>query len=338
MIALGHDVAALLSLAMRSRAQLAAENLFLRKQLALYMERRVKPRRANDATRIVMVGLSRVLDWRSVLTVVKPETLIRWHRKGFQLFWRWKSRTPGRPPIPADVQQLIARMAAANRTWGEERIAAELLVKIGIRVSPRTVRRYMPPRPPRVRRGTQAWSAFVRNHARSILASDFFVVVTATFRMLYVFVVLDIGTRRIVHWNVTAHPTAEWTAQQFRMIVSGDEGHRFVIHDRDKIFADGVDRTLEAMGLVVLKTPARVPQANAFCERLIGTIRRECLDFVIPVIEAHLRAVLREWTRHYNRGRPHSRLGPGIPESAPVTAHQCGSRCHAPCLNALVSQ
>ena len=161
MLAVGHDVAALLSLAMRSRAQLAAENLFLRNQLALYMARRVKPRRADDATRIVLVGLARVLDWRSVLTVVKPETLIRWHRKGFQLFWRWKSRASGRPPISADVQQLIARMAAENCTWGEERIAAELLVKLGIRVSPRTVRRYMPPRPPRVRRGTQAWSAFV---------------------------------------------------------------------------------------------------------------------------------------------------------------------------------
>jgi putative transposase len=173
MLAMGRDVAALLALAMRSRAQLAAENLFLRKQLALYMERRVKPRRADDATRIVLVGLSRVLEWRSLLTVVKPETLIRWHRKGFQLFWRWKSRVPGRPRIPAEGQQLIARMAAANRTWGEERIAAELLVKLGIRVSPRTVRRYMPPRPPRVRRGTQAWSAFVRNHARSTLAADF---------------------------------------------------------------------------------------------------------------------------------------------------------------------
>jgi putative transposase len=329
MLAMGRDVAALLALAMRSRAQLAAENLFLRKQLALYMERRVKPRRADDATRIVLVGLSRVVDWRSLLTVVKPETLIRWHRKGFQLFWRWKSRVRGRPRIPADLQQLIARMAAANRTWGEERIAAELLVKLGIRISPRTVRRYMPPRPPRVRRGTQAWSAFVWNHARSTLAADFFVVVTATFRVIYVFVVLEVGTRRIAHWNVTAHPTAEWTAQQFRMIVPGDQGHRFVIHDRDTIFSDGVDRTVEAMGLVVLKTPARMPQANAFCERLIGTIRRECLDFLIPVTEAHLRAVLREWARHYNRGRPHSSLGPGIPDGAPVMANQGRSRRHA---------
>jgi len=244
---------------------------------------------------------------------VKPETLIRWHRKGFRLFWRHKSRAPGRPAIPANVQRLIATMAAANRTWGEERIAAELLLKLGIRVSPRTVRRYMPSRPPRPQRGTQTWSTFVRNHAPSVLASDFFVVVTATFRLLYVFVVLDVGTRRILQWNVTAHPTAGWTAQQFRMIGSGEQTHRFVIHDRDTIYSEGVDRTLAAMGLTVLRTPVRAPQANAFCERLIGTIRREWLDFMIPMSERHVRAILREWVRHYNSGRPHASLGPGIP-------------------------
>jgi transposase InsO family protein len=311
------DFGALIGSAMRSRAQLAAENLFLRKQLALYLERQVKPRRADDATRITLVGLSWLVDWRPLLTVVKPETLIRWHRKGFRLWWRWKSRRRGRPPIPIDLQQLIATMAAANRTWGEERIADELLVKLGIRVSPRTVRRYMPSRPPRARQRTQAWITFIRNHARAMIASDFFVVVTATFRVLYVFVVLEVGTRRILHWNVTQHPTADWTSQQSRMIVPGDQGHRFVIHDRDSIYSDGVDRTLEAMGLAVLKTPARVPQANTFVERAIGTIRRECLNLMIPVSERHLRVILREWIRHYNRGRPHSALGPGLPDPPP---------------------
>ena len=148
---------------------------------------------------------------------------------------RWTSRTPGRPAIARDVQRLIATMAVANRTWGEERIANELLLKLGIRVSPRTVRRYMPSCPWHPKRGTQAWSTFVRNHAGSLLASDFFVVVTATFRMVYVFVVLEVGTRRILQWNVTAHPSADWTAQQFRMIVPGDQVHRLVIHDRDTI-------------------------------------------------------------------------------------------------------
>ena len=271
---------------------------------------------------MALVALSRFVDWRRLLTIVKPETLLRWHRKGFRLFWRWKSRRPGHPAIPADLQALIATMAAANRTWGEERIAAELLVKLGIRVAPRTVRRYMPSRPPRAGRGTQAWSTFVRNHARAVLASDFFVVVTATFRLFYVFVVLEVGSRRIVHWNVTAHPTAEWTAQQFRMVVPGDQTHRCVIHDRDPIYSEQVDWTLEAMGLVVLKTPVRVPQANAFCERLIGTMRRDCLDFVIALSERHLRAVLHVWVAHDNRGRPHASLGPGIPEVA--TLRRCG--------------
>jgi len=167
-----------------------------------------------------------------------------------------------------------------------------------------------------------------------MLATDFFVVVTATFRILYVFVVLEVGTRRILHWNVTAHPNADWTAEQFRMIVGGDQAHRFVIHDRETIYSEGVDRTLEAMGLTVLKTPVRAPQANAFCERLIGTIRRECLDFMIPMSERYVRSTLREWVRHYNRGRPHASLGPGIPEGsmvATVVREPAGSSVPAGC-------
>ena len=168
------DVARFASLALQSRASLTAENLFLRKQLALYLERQVKPRRADDATRITLVALSRLVNWRRLLVVVKPDTMIRWHRQGFRLFWRWKSKPLGRPRVPTAVQRLIAEMATANRTWGEERIAAELLVKLGIRLSPRTVRRYMPPSAtPRSGRGSQAWSTFVRNHARSLLACDF---------------------------------------------------------------------------------------------------------------------------------------------------------------------
>ena len=184
------DVVKFVSIGFRSRSQLAAENLFLRKQLALYCERQVKPRRADHAARIALVMLSQLIDWRTVLTIGQPATLIRWHRKGFRLFWRWKSRAPGRPPLPVDVQQLIAAMARANATWGEERIAAELRLKLGLCVSPRTVRRYMPPGGrPRDRLSSQRWSTFVRNHAGAILACDFFVTITARFRMLYVFYV-----------------------------------------------------------------------------------------------------------------------------------------------------
>src|SRR5262252_9124682 len=152
------DGARLGFLTLHSRAQLAAENLFLRMQLALYLERQVKPRRADDVTRITLVALSRLVDWRQLLAIVKPDALIRWHRKAFRLFWRWRSKGPGRPRSPANVRQLIVQMATANRTWGEERIAAELLVKLGIQVSPRTVRRYMPPRgTPHSGTGSQAW-------------------------------------------------------------------------------------------------------------------------------------------------------------------------------------
>jgi putative transposase len=321
------DLVRIVSATARSHAQLAAENLFLRKQLALYVERQVKPRRADDATRIALVALSWLIDWRRVLTVVKPDTLVRWHRQGFRLFWRWQSRRRGRPRVPAEVRRLIGEMAAANRTWGEERIAAELLLKLGIRVSPRTVRRYMPiGAAPRDGARSQLWSTFVRNHASAVLACDFFVAITASFRVVYVFVVLEVGTRRILHWNVTKHPTADWTAQQFRMLISDHAPHRFLIHDHDSIYSDGVDRTVAAMGLTVLRTPLRSPQANAFCERVIGTIRRECLDWMIPLIERHLRRILREWVAHYNRGRPHASLGPGIPDGPDTPPGLSGHR------------
>jgi transposase InsO family protein len=153
---------------------------------------------------------------------------------------------------------------------------------------------------------------FNERHLRRVLRTCG--TITARFRTLYVFVVLDVGTRRIVHWNVTEHPTAEWTVQQFRAILPGDQPQRFLIHDRDSIYAAAVDGAVEAMGLIVLKTPVRCPQANAFCERLIGTIRRECLDWLIVLHERHLRAVLLDWVVHYNQGRPHASLGPGIPE------------------------
>src|SRR5271167_746504 len=214
------DAIRLRLLGTRSKAALRAENLFLRKQIALYLEREVKPRRVDDATRLSMVLLSRLFAWEGALANVKPETFLGWHRKGFRLLWRWKSRPRGRPRVPGRLQELIFKMAHENPTWGEERIAAELLLKLGIRVSPRTVRRYMPRDfGPRKRVPSQRWMTFVRNHAQAILACDFFVVVTARFRILYVFVIMEVGSRRIAHFNVTDHPTADWTLQQFREVM-----------------------------------------------------------------------------------------------------------------------
>jgi len=323
----------------RSSASLHAENLFLRKQLALYLEREIKPKRANDATRLALALLSNLFSWKKALVIVKPETLIGWHRKGFRLFWKWKSGPRGRPRLPADLRTLITEMARNNPTWGEERIASELLLKLGIRVAPRTVRRYMLDSPgPRNGVSSQRWMTFVRSHARAILACDFFVSVTASFRLLYVFVIMEVGTRRIVHFNVTEHPTADWTLQQFREVITGEQPQQFLIHDRDSIYSPEFDSGLKAMGLKILKTPFRAPQANAFCERLIGTTRRECLDFLIPLNERHLNAVLEEWVEHYNRGRPHSSLGPGLPEQGESCHHAQDHGHHLPRNQKVVSR
>jgi putative transposase len=306
-------------LCLRPSPALAAENLFLRKQLALYHERDIKPRQATPATRIALIWLGRWFDWRRALVIVQPQTFIRWHRQGFRVFWRWKSR-PGRPPIPTDLRALIRRMTRENPTWGEERIANELRLKLGLRVSPRTVRKHMPTRPHRGRSHylpSQRWLTFVRNHARAIIACDFCVVVTATFRRLFVFVVMEHARRTILHVNVTAHPTAKWTLQQLRAAIPVDHAYRFLIHDRDAIFSQELDQSVCHLGLQVLKTPVRSPQANAVCERLLGTLRRECLGYLIPLTEHHLWRLLNEWVQHYNAGRPHMALGPGIPQPPP---------------------
>jgi putative transposase len=307
------DLVGLAVLAIRPRWSLEAENLVLRRQLGLFKERGVKPRRIDAATRVSLALLSRLRDWRSCLIVVRPETVVRWHRAGWRLLWRYKSR-PGRPPIPLELRQLIRRMATDNPLWGQERIANELLLKLAIRVSPRTVRKYMPKRPPGRPRGDQRWSTFVRNHAKAIVACDFFVAVTARFRLFYVLVLIEHGSRRLLHFNVTAHPTAAWTLQQLREILGYDARYRYLIHDRDTIFARSLDESIKNLGLTVLKSPPHSPKANATCERVIGTIRRECLDWLIPMSESHLRSILKSWVGHYNGGRPHMSLGPGVPD------------------------
>jgi putative transposase len=326
------DLGQFLRSAFQSRTALVAENLFLRKQLAFYREHKVRPRRITDVARLSLVLLSRLFDWKKALLIVKPDTLIGWHRKGFKLFWRWKSCS-GRPALPLEIRELIARMARENPTWGQARVAAELSLKLGIFLSPRTVRKYWPWEPSdcRGRRiSSQQWTIFVRNHANAIVASDFLVAVTARFQFLYVLVILELGSRRILHCNVTAHPTAEWTAQQFREAIPSEHRYRFLIHDRDSIFSAEFDNELaQGFGLTVLRTPPKSPQANAHCERLVGTVRRECLDFLIPLTERHLRRLLHEWVRHYNGGRPHRSLGPGIPDQGRGPTKTTGSNRHS---------
>jgi transposase InsO family protein len=195
-----------------------------------------------------------------------------------------------------------------------------LLLKLGLRVSPRTIRKYLPKSPaPRGGnpRQDQCWSTFLKNHAAAIIACDFCVVASATFRLFHVLVIMEHASRRIIHLNVTAHPTAAWTLQQLREAIPSDHTYRFILHDHDAIFSPGFDASLAHLDLEIITTPVRSPQANALCERLIGTLRRECLDWIIPLTEAHLQKTLRSWLAHYNRGRPHSSLGPGLPDPSP---------------------
>jgi putative transposase len=321
------DLIALTALVFRQRRATAAEILVLRRQIALYKERGIKPRRVDSVTRISLALLSRFFSWRDALVVVRPATMIRWQRAGWKLFWRLKSR-PGRPPIPLEIRAPIRRMANENPTWGQERIANELILKLEIQVSPRTVRKYLPHRPPGRPRGDLRWSTFLRLHAQGIIACDFLVAVTATFQLLYVFVVIEHRSRRLIHCNVTAHPSAAWTLQQLREAIGFQGRYEYLLHDRDSIFASHLDESIAKLDVTVLKSPPRSPKANAVCERVIGTIRRECLDWLIPLTESHLRTVLQSWVRHYNTGRPHMALGPGVPDPPPVMPRDVASTSH----------
>jgi putative transposase len=251
------DLVGLAVLAIRPRWSLDAQNLVLRHQLGLFKERGVKPRRIDSATRVSLALLSRWCDGRSCLMVIGPETAVRWHRAGWRLLWRYKSR-PGRPPIPLQLRPFIRRMVTENPLWGEERIANELLLKLAIRVSPRTVRKYMPKWPPGRPRGDQRWSTLVRNHAKAIVACDFFVTATATFRLIYVLVLIEHGSHRLLHFNTTQHPTAAWMLQQLREAL-GYGDFRYLIHDRDSIFARSLDESIKNLGITVLRSPPHSP-------------------------------------------------------------------------------
>jgi transposase InsO family protein len=298
-----------------SNVKLRIENFVLRQTLAAFLNRNAKPRFTN-ADRLAIVLLSRFYDIRQTF-VLKPATFTRWHRLGFRLLWRWKSRLRGRPPIPENLQELIQDVIKDNPGIGQKQVANILRTRFDIRVSPRTVAKYWPTH---MERGTgqpvgsQRWATFIRNEAKGIVACDFFTSVTATFRTLFVFVMMEVESRKIIHFNVTAHPTAEWTAQQFREALPGWHKYKYLIHDHGSMFTKQVDDVARSVGIEVKKTPVRTPQANAYCERLIGTIRRDCLDFLIPFGEQHLKRILSEWVPYYNHWRPHTGQHPeGVP-------------------------
>jgi putative transposase len=304
----------------RTKAELAAEDSLLRQQL-IVLRRRVRRPVLAPADRLRLIFLARLTRrWRAALLIVQPDTLLRWHRHSFRLVWRARSAgARKRPQVSAETVATIQRLAAENHLWGAERIRGELR-KLGIRVGKRTVQRHMrAARLPRTGGGGQTWATFLRNHAHETWACDFLPVVDLGFRALFAFVIVEIGSRRVVHVGVTRHPTDAWVAQQLREATSFGEAPRFLVRDNDRKYGPAFDRVATGSRIAVLRTPVRAPRANANCERFLGSVRRECLDHVLVLGEGHLRRVLQEYVAYFNTARPHQGLGQAIPgDSGPA--------------------
>jgi putative transposase len=302
----------------RFRNQLHLEVLCLRKQLVIVNRTSLRSRFERSDRLFFSILTDVFSSWKETLLIIKPETVIRWHRQGFRLYWRWKSRSePGRPKIPQAQIDLIRQMANDNPLWGAPRIHGEML-KLGFDISESTVLRYMPKKAPRTTR--QRWKTFLKNHSAQIVSVDFLVVHTITFRLLYVLVFLSHDRRRIIHFNATAHPTAQWSAQQLRNSFSDAEPPRFLIRDRDTKFGEMFTETVFALGVEPILTAYRSPWQNGFVERLIGSIRRECLDHLIIINESHLRGILQSYFHYYNTQRTHLGIDKDSPETRRVQA------------------
>ena len=331
MIALIRVVLAVLASPFESKGRLEAENAVLRHQL-IVLRRKLKGRaRLTNNDRYFFVWMYRWFPTiLKVVTIVQPETLVRWHRAGFRRHWRWKSRSRGgRPQVELEPRTLIRQMSMENQLWGAPRIHGELL-KLGFSVAQSSVAKYMVKRcgPP-----SQGWRTFLRNHAPDIAAMDLFVVPTIGFKLLYGFVIVRIHRRDLVWINVTANPTAEWVARQITEAFPWDGAARYMIRDRDRIYGTVVTRRLRAMGIRDKPIAPASPWQNGFAERLIGSIRRECLDHIIVIGEAHLRRTLKSYADYYNSVRTHRSLHKDAPISRPI--HQTGIICSQPILGGL---
>jgi transposase InsO family protein len=315
----------------KSKSRLEAENAALRHQL-IVLQRRVSGRvQLANGDRLFLVMLYR---WfpsiLKAITIIRPETLVRWHRAGFRRYWRWKSRSlGGRPQVDADLRALIRRMSADNPLWGAPRIHGELL-KLGFEIAQSSVAKYMVKRsrPP-----SQGWRTFLRNHSPDIAAMDLFVAPTLGFDLLYAFIIVQLARRDLVWINVTPHPTADWIARQITEAFPWNEAPRYLIRDRDRVYGVAVRHRLRAMGIRDKPIAPRSPWQNGFAERLIGSIRRECADHVIVLGEAHLRRILQAYARYYNDLRTHLSLDKDAPFSRPV--QRIGSITSQPLLGGL---
>src|SRR5450759_4912375 len=319
MFALFCFLLAVLASPFKSKSRLEAENAALRHQLII-LRRKVQGRvQLTNNDRWFLIQLYR---WfpsiLQVLTIVHPKTRVRGHRAGFRCYWRWKSRPRGgRPQVETDLRALIRRMNMENPLWGAPRIHGELL-KLGFEVAQSSVAKYMVKRegPP-----SQGWRTFLRNHAPNIAAMDLFVIPTLGFDLLYAFIIVRLGRRDLVWINVTTNPTAEWIAGQLTEAFPWDEAPRYLIRDRDRIYGSIVTRRMRAMGIRDKPTAPASPWQNGFAERLIGSIRRECVecvDHIVVLGEAHLRRILRSYARYYNDIRTHRSLDKDAPVSRPV--------------------
>ena len=292
--------------AFRSRASLEAENMILRHQLNVLQRKSSKRPTFGMLDRLIFAGLYRLAPKvLGALAIVKPETVIKWHRAGFRSYWRWKSRRRGgRPTVAPEIRKLIREMSIANSLWGAPRIHGELL-KLGIDIGQTSVAKYMARRrdPP-----SQGWRTFLRNHADGIAAMDLFVVPTISFRLLYGLLIVGHGRRQILWFGVTAHPTAEWIANQITEACAWEQAPRYLIRDRDGAYGEVFIRRLRSMGIRDRPTSPRSPWENGYAERLIGSIRRECLDHVVVFSERHLRHLLLSYMKYHNGARTHLSL------------------------------
>jgi putative transposase len=308
--------------------QLALENLALRQQLAVYKRTAPRPRlRTTD--RLLWVGLARVwTGWRHALVIVSPDTVLRWQRRRFREYWTQLSgrSTGGRPPVNAEITALVRKMTAANPLWGAPRIHGELL-KLGIDIAERTVSRLMPKRRPQP---SQPWRTFLANHVRDLVSIDFFTVPTARLRVLFVLIVLAHHRRRVIHLNVTEHPTAAWTAQQIVDAFPDDSAPSYLLRDRDTVYGDAFRQRVKGMGIKEVLTAPHSPWQNPFAERLIGSIRRECLNHVLVLSERHLHRILTRYFAYYHQARTHLSLDKDTPTLRPIKLPAAGQIVQLP--------
>jgi putative transposase len=312
----------LMTASFRRRRELALENLALRQQLGV-LKRRNGVARLKRKDRMFWVVLSRLWPhWRKALHLIRAETVVGWQRQGFRIYWAKISlrKTAGRPPLSTEIRALVKMMATANPFWGAPRIHGELL-KLGIEISERTVSRLMPQgRKP----SSQTWKAFLNNHLQELVSMDFFTVPTVTFRVLFVLVVLSHDRRRVIHFNVTEHPTQLWTAQQMIEAFPDDSAPPYLLRDRDQIYGNFFQERVSGMDIKQILTAPQSPWQSPFVERLIGSIRRDCLDHVIVLGEKHLRNILSSYLDYYHRSRTHLSLQKDAPETRSIQLPELG--------------